>query len=317
MPSFDAELKARLASKGIRDKDLQVSLQPTIAATAAGDSRPPLLIVISPGPRNARTDPDSGLRFYTWMGHEYPSATTVRRMAGIPHRLAQWQLTQVINRAIGDFPELEAILSRDRKPRERNLDKNRATEAAKWLRLAATEERDASAKLGTAVHDAAAQGLDPDTVEPAVRPRLLQFRHWLSVARPEVLASECQVFNLTHGYAGTFDLLARFADGSIWLIDLKTGKGTYSEHLLQLLFYRNAEFVGTDDVIDQATTDLLHAVTGIAVLHLADDHWEFQRLEETPEAWRAARGLLAFATWMHEHPDIGDVTVATRRGSYG
>ena len=34
------------------------------------------------GPKNARTDPNTGLRFYTWQGVEYPSVTTIRRMAG-------------------------------------------------------------------------------------------------------------------------------------------------------------------------------------------------------------------------------------------
>jgi len=40
------------------------------------------------GPRNARTD-QSGLRFYTWQGVEYPSVTTIRRMAGLSFPLHQ------------------------------------------------------------------------------------------------------------------------------------------------------------------------------------------------------------------------------------
>src|SRR6185369_13461709 len=104
------------------------------------------------------------------------------------------------------------------------------------------------ASLGLAVHDAAAQNLSLESVPENVRPRLRQFRHWLSVAKPEILASEFQVFNLTVGYGGTGDLLVRFAGGSVWLIDLKTGNGVYPEHLIQVLFYSMAEFVGQDDV---------------------------------------------------------------------
>jgi hypothetical protein len=207
------------------------------------------------------------------------------------------------------------MLTRKRRPRERVLEKNRIEEASKWLRLAATEERDAAAELGTAVHDAAASNLDIETVEPAVRPRLLQFRSWLATARPEILATEFQCWNLTAGYAGTADLLVRLLDGSIWLIDLKTGKGTYAEHALQLIDYRTAEFVGSDDVVDDRLTALLHACSGMAVLHLADDHWEFRAIRFDQETLDASRGLLAFARWMHDHRDIGDVTVASRRSA--
>jgi hypothetical protein len=298
-PSFKAEMAARLEAKK--------------QGQAIGP--PPLSIVISPGPRNAHTDPETGLRFYTWQGREVPSVTTIRRMAGVPHNLATWQVSQVILRAVTEIDTLNAMLTREKKPRERKLETNRLDEAGKWLRLAATEERDAASLLGTAVHDAAAQGLDPGSVPPEVRPRLLQFRHWLSVARPRIVGTEFQVFNLTVGYAGTCDLLCQFSDGSYWIIDLKTGKGTYPEHLLQVLMYMMGEFVGSDDVVDDELTGILRQVAGVGVLHLADDHWEFKRLDATADAWRASRGLLAFATWMHEHPMIDTVTLGSRTGS--
>jgi hypothetical protein len=274
----------------------------------------PFLTVGEGGPRNARTDPESGLRFYTWQGRELPSVTTVRRLAGIPHRLHQWTLNQVVAKAVAQPWTLVKMLTRKRRPRERVLEKNRTEEASKWLRSAATEERDASAKLGTAVHDAAALGLDPATVVDEVRPRLLQFRSWLATSRVEILGTEFQCWNLTVGYAGTADLLVRFPNGQVWLIDLKTGKGVYSEHALQLIAYRQAEFVGADDVVDARLTDLLHGAVGVAVLHLADDHWEFRAMRVDEETWRAFRGLLAFATWMHVHDSAESVTVASRRG---
>jgi hypothetical protein len=284
-----------------------------LRALQATDPAP--LFEIGTGPRNARTDPNSGLRFYTWQGREYPSVTTIRRLAGIPHGLHQWSITQVCTRAIENPWQLIKMLTRKRRPRERVLEKNRREEASKWLRQAATEERDLAAELGTAVHDAAATNLDPETVEPSVRPRLLQFRSWLATAQPEILGTEFQVYNLTAGYAGTADLLVRLRDGSIWLIDLKTGKGTYSEHALQLIDYRTAEFVGADDVVNDHLTALLHQCTGMAVLHLADDHWEFRSIRFDQDTLDASRGLLAFARWMHAHPDIGDVTAASRRSA--
>lgn len=271
----------------------------------------PLVITISSGPRNARTD-ESGLRFYTWHGRELVSTTTVRRMAGVPHRLHQWAISQVVKRATGNVWTLVKMLTRKRRARERVLEKNRVEEAAKWLRQAATEERDAAAKLGTTVHDAAAAGIDINLVEEKARPRLLQFRAWLAESKAEILATEFQVFNLTVGYAGTGDLLVRFPNGEIWLIDLKTGKGTFAEHALQLVAYLMAEFSGSDDIVDERVTELLQSVHGIAILHLADDHWEFRKVRPDATTFRAFRGLLAFAMWMREHDDVDDVTVAKR-----
>lgn len=300
-----------------------------------GGSQAEPLIVIGSGPRNARTDHETGLRYYTWEGRELPSVTTVRRLAGIPHPLAQWQISQVINRATTEHWSLIKMLTRPRRPRERVLEKNRREEAGKWLRRAVTEERDVAAALGIAVHDAAAQGLDPETVDPAVRPRLLQFRSWLATAQPEIIATEFQCWNLTVGYAGTADLLVRLLDGTLCLIDLKTGKGTYAEHALQLIAYRNAEFVGNDNIVDARLTEILTGATGvstgggrilsrdqvglgatrIAVLHLADDHWEFRAVAMDDPTWVAFRGLLAFARWSDAHRDVDAVTIATRRSA--
>ena len=111
-----------------------------------------------------------------------------------------------------------------------------------------------------------------------------------------------------------FDLLVRLRDGSIHLVDLKTGKGTYPEYALQLFAYAMAEFVGEDDVVDEAATALLQAIKGMAVLHLTDTGWEYIALRPDPETWSAFRGLLAFAVWMATHRDMASVTLASRTG---
>jgi len=281
-------------------------------------------ITIEPGPANARSDPTTGLRWYTWQGRKLPSVTSIRRMAGMPHGLHNWALTRVIERATLSHDELTAMLTRERRPRERVLEKNRIAEASAWLRAASTEERDAAAALGTAVHDAAARGLTPDQVPDEfvirhdgqdvtilgfeVRPRLAQYLDWKRTTHAMVLLSERQAWHLTLGYAGSFDLLIRTADGRVVLVDIKTGQGIYPEHLLQVLAYANAEFVGQDDVVDEEATAWLHAVDAVAVLHIGPDRWEWRELDATSEAWRAFRGLLAFATWMSDHPTADSIT---------
>jgi hypothetical protein len=183
------------------------------------------------------------------------------------------------------------------------------------LRGAATAERDAAASLGTAVHDAAATGRSLADVPAEVAPRLRQYLDWLAASGAEILGSEFQCWHLTAGYAGTADLLARFPNGSIWLIDLKTGKGVYGEYALQCIAYLRAEFVGADDVIDDRLTDLLHQATGMAVLHLADAGWEFRVLRADDETWRAFRGLLLFAGWMSGHGSADSITTAAKAGA--
>lgn len=263
-------------------------------------------------PRNSSLDRD-GLRWYSWVeegtteNRRVMSVTTARRAAGIPHRLHQWTLTQVIDRVVDNIGAIKTRLG--------SSDPRAVAELRAWLRLAATDERDRRAALGTAVHDAAATGRALVDVPAEVAAPLRQYLDWLDRSGAEVLLVERQVWNLTVGYAGTFDLLARFADGSLWIVDIKTGNGVYADHCLQLAAYRHAEFVGNDGVVDEAATALLRGVTGTAVLHLSPRKWEFVSLRTGPEEWRAYRGLIAFAVWTHDHPEVEDFSLGLRKGS--
>lgn len=293
----------------------------------------PNLITIETSPRNAHTDPETGMRFYRFQGRDLPSVTSLRRMAGVPHGLVSWQLSRVVDRATAETETLSAMLNRPRRPREHadKLDAKRRREAGTWLRAAATEERDASSALGTAVHDAASRDLTPDTLPdpfeftkdgkavsiPAadIAPRLAQYRDWLRASKVEVVAAEFQIANLTLGYAGSCDLLVRFPTGSLWIVDIKTGKGTYPEHALQVAAYRHGEVVFRDEVVDERLTGLLHRATGLAVLHLADDGWTFSALRETEALWEAFVGLHRFAVWAGANVDMSGLVYGSRSGA--
>jgi RecB family exonuclease len=278
-------------------------------------------------PPNARIGA-SGLRTYTWQGRELPSVTSVQKMAGLPHGLHQWAVSQVVDRAVTEIDKLTEMLNRERKPREKVLESNRIAEASRWLRSAGTEGRDMAAAVGSAVHDAAATGITPDTIPDvldtlkdgkpvtvdgaSVRKRLEQFHDWLRVSGAEVLAQEFQVFNLTVGYGGQADLLVRFPSGRIALVDLKTGKSVYADHVVQLRAYREAEFVGLNDEVDEDLTVLLMVSTDLGILHLAEDHWEYIALRDDEVAGEAFRGLHAFATWMAAHQNV-ETSVSGRR----
>lgn len=276
-----------------------------------------LSITVSSGPRNAHTDPETGLRYYDWRGQKLPSTTSLRRMAGVPFMLHQWALSKVVERAVTEYPVMAQMMARPQRKRERVRDKNVAKEVGRWLRSAATEERDAAAELGTLVHDLAVRQVAlMNVADPDARPFLAQFYNWLKVSGAHIIATEQQVFNLKVGYAGTFDLLVEFPNGDIAVIDLKTGRGTYAEHALQLVSYALAEFVGMDDVIDVALTETLHKANTMALLHLRADGWTYQRVPADSDMFTAFRALAKFAVWMAKHPDLKGLVDDEQHGGH-
>ena len=273
------------------------------------------IITVTSGPKNATTDPDTGLRYYSWKGRRLPSVSSLRRMAGLSFMLHNWAISRVIDRAVDQRDILNAMMDRPARKRERVRDKNVRLETARWLRSASTEERDAAAELGTAVHTAAMSKANVDDVDQYIRPYLRQYQSWLDDSKAEVLAFEKQVFNLAVGYAGSFDLLVRFPNGDVYVVDIKSSSGTYPDHALQLVGYAMAEFVGEDDVIDTELTNLLASATGMALLHLRADGWTFQRIDVTPAIFKAFQGLLTFAIFMFANQRIDSLVRAQKSGA--
>jgi hypothetical protein len=263
------------------------------------------MALVEVGPKNSRIEGD-GLRFYNWMGQEYPSVTTIRRMAGMSWNLHQWAITQVVNRAVENNDDLARMLTTD--------DPLVKAAAKTWLRAGSTEERNRAASLGKRVHAAATEGKALGKVDPDVVPFLRQYQNWLDDTGFEVLRVESQVWNLTKGYAGSFDLLGRRKDGTIDVVDLKTGKGTYPDHALQVCAYSLAEFVGEDNVVDQQATEWLHAAGAMSLLHVRPEGWSHDTVNVTKDMVRAFNGLLQYATWAHRNPDMTDLVIESTTG---
>lgn len=257
-------------------------------------------------PRNARTDED-GLRFYKWNDIEYPSVTTIRRMAGVPFPLMQWTVTQVVNRAVDQLSDLNRMVDRD--------DEDVRKAAKRWLRQAAVEERDRAASLGKRVHAAATDGLRPGQVPVDISLFLRQFYDWLDDSGMEILATERQVFNLTLGYAGSFDILGRMKSGHICVVDIKSGKSTYVEHALQVCAYALGEFIGENDVIDQRLTSLLHDASRMGLLHLRANGWAWEEVRVDRELVDAFKGLLKYAQFAHANPKVGSLLRDRKTGA--
>jgi hypothetical protein len=114
------------------------------------------------------------------------------------------------------------------------------------------KRRDDAADLGKAVHawaEAYALGkkLDTATLSDKIKPYIKAFEHFMEMEQPQIMYTECTVYNLTHGYAGTADMIALTKSGKLAIFDYKTGKNTYFDGHLQQEAYANAEYLLTKD----------------------------------------------------------------------
>jgi hypothetical protein len=250
-------------------------------------------------PKDAKLREQDGIRVYTWKGVEYPSVTSVRRIVGLPFLLHQWTLTQYVNAAI-------ALAA------EGALDPT-ADDVATVIRRRGNQVRDEAANRGLIVHASVADGLRPEAMDPDLAPYIRQYHDFQMATGAMTLLSERQVFNLRMGYAGSFDLID-LIDMRTVLIDIKTG-GAYIDHLMQLIGYLFADFVGEGGVIDEAATRILHAIEAIALLQLTPTSWHYQELVVTPEAKRAFGAMLTFAHFLEANPGLDAFISVTESGS--
>lgn len=140
--------------------------------------------------------------------------------------------------------------------------------------LAATDE---PARIGNIVHDQVRCILTGRPIEPDHDSvwHLAHFAAFLGAERPEVLFAEEMVANVTLGYAGQFDFIARIRD-QIAIVDVKTGKAKTS-HRLQLAGYSLAEFIGREGSTERIPVPAIEAGY---ILLLRTDGYEL--VEQTP-----------------------------------
>ena len=155
----------------------------------------------------------------------------------------------------------------------------------KMMSTAHTKIRDEAAGAGTEFHNAVEiylkSGKWPPLEDRAAQMQE-QYMEFEDQYQPEVEAAELTVFNKTHQYAGTLDIIAKFPEESSGpvegglpaVVDIKTGKGIYPDTILQLAAYRNAEFAElSEDNLEHEMPEL--ADVG-AILHIRPDKWELK-----------------------------------------
>lgn len=229
-------------------------------------------------------------------------------------------------------------------------------EVKAWLREQADEPRNVAAIRGTIVHESIEKNVAFDRVERPyvemmyanlsakdrakaskgvqdedvffVRNAVRQYWAMREAVRFVIIAREVQVFNLTAGYAGSFDALVwmvpdgwsgklpKAADitiewvrghgGYLCLLDWKTSKDVYTDQIVQLHAYLSAEFVGSDGIKDPRLTDLLAATQRAALVHIRPNKWGFHEFAYTEAVVLAFLGSVAFARFLatYPHPSV-------------
>ena len=113
--------------------------------------------------------------------------------------------------------------------------------------------RDVAAEIGTLAHALIEEylGLTYETVEPKPVDRdeytkadlkkanksFQAYMEWEGKQEIEVLKSELQLPHPYLMYGGTIDMIATL-DGELTLVDFKTGKNVYNDHVIQVAAYR-------------------------------------------------------------------------------
>lgn len=179
---------------------------------------------------------------------------------GVPKQgpLVGWAAKMVAEYVVNNIEKVDAMVADDKDA------------AIGWIKGAHYRAKKAAGLRGTDIHNIAeafakGEALPPvgaDAV-PYVQP-LLDF---LVDYKPEPILTEVTCFSLKHGYAGTLDSVAKFADPVLGtrLLDFKTSKGVYGETAMQLAAYRWA------DGWDNGTRELqpFPEVDGGLVVHIA------------------------------------------------
>ncbi len=195
-------------------------------------------------------------RYYTWQDDKYTSVTTILSK-GIPKpALIRWSAKFVAEGAVNQLDEWLDLPD---------------TEAIAFLAGLPDKRRNSSANLGSTIHaavDAVANGREMKVVSEEAGAYVTGFMQFVKDWKPKFLLTETAVFNRTHKYAGTLDIVCKIGR-TTYIVDTKTGNRVYPEVALQLAAYKNGEFIGREGGEEVQLPEISKG----AVLHLAPNSY--------------------------------------------
>lgn len=171
--------------------------------------------------------------------------------------------------------------------------------AVDYLKRAPLRNTGKAADVGTEVHDLVERlfrGEKLGKVHPDFQPYVTGAREFLDEFEPEFLHLEETVWSDTHGYAGSFDWIAKIGDEIVIGDNKTTRSGVHAEVALQLAAYKNADYLID---ADGEQTPLPKIDTG-AVLHLRPEGWKVVPVTVTDDVFSVFCSLLPVLDWERE-----------------
>jgi hypothetical protein len=162
-----------------------------------------------------------------------PGVTSILNMIGKPF-LQDWAAKLAAERAVRSHDFIS-----------RMIEDAGEDAAVEYIKRAAKQYTKARADIGSEAHDLferMMRGEDVGRQRSDLEPYRRHFAAWLEEVQPELLYAEDTVWSDTHGYAGSFDLIAK-VDGAVTILDYKTSKAVYPDVALQLAAYAHADKV--------------------------------------------------------------------------
>lgn len=218
---------------------------------------------------------ESGHR-YALDGKSVPSVTTLTGLLDKP-ALPKWAARSAAEWCANN-PDMLATLG--------HAAYVEAAAGAPWAK------RDKAAERGTRIHDAAEALITTGEITPADeddRPLIEMAADFLDRWDATPILTESLVFadDPWFPYAGRLDSVARLRDGSVWLLDYKTG-GVYDEHALQM-----AGYLGCTHYVSPDGTDVrMPEIDRVGIVQIKADHWHLFPVDITQDTRRAFSALL-------------------------
>ena len=195
-------------------------------------------------PTPVRKDGPAG-RFYEVQGRLLPSVTHILQVLAKP-ALINWAASQERVACLEAAADLYLDLSKT--PPMSRVSFLATLDGRIGKQKSHRRELEKAGEIGTQVHALIEWNLrqslgqkvgpEPRVVDDA-QWAFMAYQDWANGVNLKPLYIEQTVFSLTHGYAGTMDLLAE-VNGVPTLVDFKTGKAVYAEAHLQNVAYRAA-----------------------------------------------------------------------------
>ncbi|MET9313805.1 hypothetical protein ABZX12_18490 [Kribbella sp. NPDC003505] len=234
-------------------------------------------------PRLARRNHGKG-HSYRIDGEKAVGVTTALNAISKP-ALVDWAARVTAEYAVDNWDELHPLPVAQRLTKLKDARWNTVKEAA---------------VRGTRIHDLGekvSHGVEVE-VPDELRGPVEAYARFLDEWQIEMVATETPVCNTQYKYAGTADGWAHIGrTGQDVLMDIKTGKGVYSEAALQLAAYRYADLWQPDGPDSETERGPVEAVY---VAHILPDTVRLLPVVAGPDEWRT----FLYALALHRHQEL-------------